>query len=57
MHRVPYAIVGGGISGLAAAYELHRQGEPFLLFERADRLGGLIRTDRVDGFTLDAGAD
>ena len=57
MHRVPYAIVGGGISGLAAAYELHRQGERFLLFEQADRLGGLIRTDRVGGFTLDAGPD
>ncbi len=57
MHRIPYAIVGGGISGLAAAWELHRQGERFLLFEGADRLGGLIRTDIVGGFTLDAGPD
>lgn len=57
MDHVPFAVVGGGISGLAAAFELHRQGVPFLLFESSDRLGGLIRTERVDGFTLDAGAD
>ncbi|MXY24120.1 MAG: protoporphyrinogen oxidase [Acidobacteria bacterium] len=57
MDHVPFAVVGGGISGLAAAFELQRQGVPFLLFESSDRLGGLIRTERVDGFTLDAGAD
>ena len=51
------AIVGGGISGLSAAYELSRRGIPFRLFEASDRLGGLIRTDRVDGFTIEAGAD
>ena len=57
MDHVPFAVVGGGISGLAAAFELHRQGVRFLLFESSGRLGGLIRTERVDGFTLDAGAD
>ncbi|MEO5896360.1 MAG: protoporphyrinogen oxidase [Vicinamibacterales bacterium] len=51
------AIVGGGISGLSAAYELTRRGIPFRLFEASDRLGGLIRTDRLDGFTIEAGAD
>ncbi len=57
MDHVPFAIVGGGISGLAAAFELDRQDAPFLLFESSDRLGGLIRTERMDGFTLDAGPD
>ena len=51
------AVIGGGISGLAAAYELHRRGIPFRLFEGADRLGGVIRTDSVDGFTIDGGPD
>ena len=50
-------IVGGGISGLAAAFHLARSGVPFQLFESADRVGGLIRTEDVDGFTIDAGAD
>ena len=57
MAHVPFAVVGGGISGLAAAFELHRQGVRFLLFESSGRLGGLIRTEQADGFTLDAGAD
>jgi oxygen-dependent protoporphyrinogen oxidase len=54
---VPVAIVGGGISGLAAAYELQQQGIPFVLHERSRSFGGHIRTDRVDGYTIDAGPD
>ena len=50
-------IVGGGIAGLAAAYELHKRDVPFLLVERAARPGGVIRTEQVDGFTLEAGPD
>ncbi len=51
------AIVGGGISGLSAAYELHHHGVPHLLFERTSRLGGVIRTDIEGGFTIDGGPD
>ncbi|HVL69252.1 MAG TPA: protoporphyrinogen oxidase [Vicinamibacterales bacterium] len=51
------AIVGGGIAGLAAAYELASRGRPFTLFEASGRIGGLIRTERIDGFTIEAGAD
>jgi protoporphyrinogen/coproporphyrinogen III oxidase len=51
------AIVGGGITGLAAAYELTARGMPFQLFEASPRVGGLIRTDHVDGFTIEAGPD
>ena len=40
------AIIGGGITGLAAAYELHRRGTPFVLFERAN--GVLERADRLE---------
>src|SRR4051812_45964095 len=50
-------IVGGGISGLSAAYELDRRGVPFTLLEASPRLGGLIRTEHVDGFTLEAGPE
>jgi oxygen-dependent protoporphyrinogen oxidase len=57
MSRVPLAIVGGGISGLAAAYECVRRDLPFVLFERAPRPGGVMHTERIDGFTIDAGPD
>jgi protoporphyrinogen/coproporphyrinogen III oxidase len=51
------AIVGGGITGLAAAYELMERRVPFQLFEASGRLGGIIRTEHVDGFTIEAGPD
>ncbi len=38
------AIVGGGLSGLAAAVELARKGYGVTLFEEKDRLGGWLRT-------------
>jgi len=55
--RDPVAVIGGGITGLSAAYELHKRRVPFLLFEGSDRVGGVIRTESVDGFTIDGGPD
>ena len=57
MTDVDVAVVGGGMAGLAAAYELQRHGVSFVLIEAAPRPGGVVRTERVDGFTLDAGPD
>ncbi|MCY4075473.1 MAG: protoporphyrinogen oxidase [Acidobacteria bacterium] len=57
MDEVAVAVVGGGITGLAAAHELHRRRVPFALFEGAPRLGGMIRTESAGGFTIDAGPD
>ncbi len=54
---VDVAVVGGGISGLAAAYELRARRVPHVLLERSSRLGGVIRTERIDGFTIDGGPD
>jgi oxygen-dependent protoporphyrinogen oxidase len=56
-HKV--AIIGGGISGLAAAHrvtELSPQSE-VTLFESSDRLGGILRTVRQDGFLIEQSAD
>ena len=60
MKRV--AIIGGGISGLSAAYaieEKRRSGTPieYVLFESSPRLGGVLVTDRVDGCLVEAGPD
>ena len=60
------AIIGGGISGLTAAYELElarQRGAPvdWHLYEASDRLGGIVETTRIptpDGdFILEGGPD
>jgi len=49
-------VVGAGITGLAAAHELHRSGADVLVLEREDRVGGCIRSERTDdGFVLEHG--
>ena len=50
-------IVGAGITGLAAAYELASRDVPFRVVEAAARPGGLILTEHVEGFTIEAGPD
>ncbi len=57
MSPEPILIVGAGISGLAAAYELTKLGYPVRLRDASPRGGGLIRTEHVDGFTIEAGPD
>ncbi|KAK4401908.1 hypothetical protein Sango_0931500 [Sesamum angolense] len=48
-------VVGAGLAGLAAATRLQSENIPFLLLEASDAVGGRVRTDFVDGFTLDRG--
>jgi oxygen-dependent protoporphyrinogen oxidase len=60
MKRV--AIVGGGVAGLAAAYELARLGRDgaaaqVVLFEASTRLGGIVETVREGGFVIECGPD
>lgn len=56
-------VVGGGITGLAAAHrllELARERSLSLdvrLFEASDRIGGNIQTRRRDGFLIEGGPD
>jgi oxygen-dependent protoporphyrinogen oxidase len=51
------AIIGGGIAGLAAAYELEKAGAEYTLFEAGSRLGGVISSTMVAGSTLEDGPD
>jgi len=50
-------IIGGGITGLAAAWELQKNGVDYTLLEASERLGGKIKTEQVDGFILEGAAD
>src|ERR1700740_1273946 len=47
-------IIGGGISGLSAAYYLKGRAT---IIESRPRLGGVIQTEHVDGCTIEAGPD
>lgn len=49
-------VIGGGLSGLAAATELEALNIPYTLIEVKKRLGGSIATLHKDGFAIDTGS-
>ena len=57
LQRRRVVIIGGGAAGLSAAYTLKKRGVAPVLLEAADRVGGRLVGDRVDGFSIDTGAD
>lgn len=57
IESVDVAVIGGGVSGLAAAYELRKRKRSVVVLEREARGGGIIRTERVGEFLIDAGPD
>jgi len=63
MSNKKIAVIGGGISGLAAAYSLEemaqRKGKSIsiTLFEKNNRIGGNILTERVGDFLIEGGPD
>jgi protoporphyrinogen/coproporphyrinogen III oxidase len=60
-HRV--IVIGGGLSGLTVAHRVHerartlRRGVEVVVLDARDRVGGVISTERFDGFTLEHGPD
>ncbi|MCK5679556.1 protoporphyrinogen oxidase [bacterium] len=58
-----YAIIGGGITGLAAAYELTQKSRQtdtpikIELFEKAPEMGGKIITKKDDPYLIEGGPD
>lgn len=51
----PVAVIGAGITGLTAAFYLKRQGVPVIVYEAGDRVGGVIRSLRLDGYLAEFG--
>lgn len=51
--RDPIVILGAGLAGLSAAYHAQRRRIPYLLFEKEGRPGGLVRSEKRNGFSFD----
>src|SRR5436309_620459 len=51
----PAIVIGGGISGLVCAYALRKAGVDAILLEASPRAGGLIQSERREGFLLELG--
>src|SRR6185312_10903490 len=61
-HMKRIAIIGGGVSGLSAAYALEKQKKKgaelkYVLFEAGSRVGGVVITERVGELMVEAGPD
>jgi len=48
-------VIGAGIAGLSCGLKLQKAGIPFTILESSDGPGGRVRSDKVEGFTLDRG--
>ena len=57
MNTKRVVIIGGGAAGLSAAWTLRKYGIHAILLEAESRVGGRLGGDRVNGFSLDEGAD
>ena len=53
--RHPVIVIGAGPAGLSAAHELTQTGRPALVLEKADKVGGLARTEIYKGCRFDIG--
>ena len=49
------AVVGAGVAGLTAAYRLKRLGIRVVVYESSDRAGGVILTERREGYLAELG--
>ncbi|MEJ7474768.1 FAD-dependent oxidoreductase, partial [Staphylococcus saprophyticus] len=49
------AVIGAGVTGLAAAARLASQGNRVTIFEKNNRIGGRMSQFTKDGFTFDMG--
>ena len=56
-HSYDLIVVGGGLSGLTAAYRAHQRGWKYLLLEASNRFGGALETLSRDGLLQELGAE
>ena len=51
----PVVVIGAGLAGINAAIQLQNAGREVVVLEAADRAGGRVQSDQIDGFTCDRG--
>lgn len=51
----PVVVIGAGLAGLNAAIQMQKAGREVVLLEAAERAGGRVQSDSIDGFTCDRG--
>ena len=51
----PVVVLGGGPAGLTAGYLMAKRGQPVIVLEATDMLGGIARTEIRDGYRFDLG--
>jgi oxygen-dependent protoporphyrinogen oxidase len=49
------AVIGGGVAGLTAAFRLRQRGVRAVVYETGERVGGVVRTERREGYVADLG--
>ena len=50
-----FHILGAGVSGITLAYELAKKGKFVRIYEKSKFVGGLARTEIIDGVSFDCG--
>ncbi|MBD2387211.1 NAD(P)/FAD-dependent oxidoreductase [Cylindrospermum sp. FACHB-282] len=55
MEKHPVVIIGAGPAGLTSAYQLVKQGIKPIVLEKADKVGGIARTEIYKGYRFDIG--
>ena len=55
MEERKIVVVGAGLTGLTCAAYLRRKSQDVVVLEAADRIGGLMQTEEVDGFVMEQG--
>ncbi|WP_194851276.1 protoporphyrinogen oxidase [Nonlabens antarcticus] len=52
-----YIVLGAGLSGLSAGYQLHKQNTDFVILEADSRAGGVIKSEFINGLLVEHGAN
>ncbi|MDR1759536.1 MAG: protoporphyrinogen oxidase [Fibrobacter sp.] len=55
MTQKTVAVIGAGLTGLSTALYLKKQNIPFKVFEKSNRVGGVIQSHRKHGFLWESG--